>query len=53
MAVIKEEEKIIRKLMFVGYAKDHPMGVYCQYCVDQASIRESHDCCLLNMPYAQ
>jgi len=60
MAVIKEEAKIIGKphnkgmeAMFVGYAKDHAMGVYRWYCVDQASIRESRDCRFLNMSYAQ
>jgi len=60
MAVIKEEANIIGKkhnkgieAMFVGYAKDHAMGVYRWYCVDLASIRESRDCRFLNMNYAQ
>ena len=60
MAVIKDEANIIGKkhnkgieAMFVGYAKDHAMGVYRWYCVDQASIRESRDCRFLNMSYAQ
>jgi len=60
MAVIKDDKKIIGKshnkgleAMFVGYAKDHVMGVYRWYCIDTASIRESRDCRFLNMSYAQ
>jgi hypothetical protein len=60
MAIIKEEANIIGKkhnkgleAMFVGYAKDHAMGVYRWYCVDTKSIRQSRDCRFLNMSYAQ
>ena len=60
MAVVKKDSNIVGKkhnkgfeAMFVGYAKDHAMGVYRWYCCDTASIRESRDCRFLNMNYAQ
>ena len=60
MAIIKKDADIAGKkhnkgmeAMFVGYAKDHAMGVYRWYCIDTASIRESRDCRFLNMSYAQ
>ena len=39
--------------MFVGYSKDHAMGVYRWYCFSTRSIRESRDCRFLNMHYTQ
>ena len=60
MAIIKKDTNIVGKkynkgieAMFVGYAKDHAMGVYRWYCPETTSIRESRDCRFLNMSYAQ
>jgi len=60
MAIIKDDTNIIGKkhnrgleAMFVGYAKDHAMGVYRWYCVDTMNIRQSRDCRFLNMSYKQ